>query len=117
MNKSRADVYGVMKGRHACAMYTFRPNDALYHVCSNFAPPVYLKPARKSGAMVGAVNTVNTVKSVNIVDLNAMKYKKQYNDSPQVLESRYGILCILFSTHVLHLINSDSISLVMLVNN
>ena len=40
--------------------------------------------------MVGAVNTVNSVKIVsieNIVDFNAMRYKKQYSNSPQVLVS------------------------------
>ena len=49
---------------------------------------LYLKPARKFGAMVGAMNTVNTVHILNIaniVDFNAMRYKKQYNDSSQVL--------------------------------
>ena len=68
---------------HACAMYTFPSNNALYHVCRDIAAPVYLKPARKSSAMVGTVNTVNTmntvntVNSVNILDFNVMRYKKK----------------------------------------
>ena len=39
-------------------------------------------------------NTVNTVNSMNITNIanvvtfNAMRYKKQYNDSPQVLVGR-----------------------------
>ena len=58
---------------------------------------MYSKPTRKSGALIGAVNTVNTVNTLisvnivniaNIVDFNAMGYKKQYNDSPQILVSR-----------------------------
>ena len=72
-------------------MYTFPPNDALYHVYSDVVAPVYLKPARKSGDVVGAVTTANSVNIVNIaniVDFNAMRYKKQYNDSSQVLVSR-----------------------------
>ena len=78
-------------------MYTFPSNDALYHVCSDVAAPVYLKPARNTSAIVGAVNTMNTMNAVNavnilniadIVDFNAMRNKKQYNDSPQVLVSR-----------------------------
>ena len=72
-------------------MYTCPSNDALYNVCRDDATPVYLKPARKSSAMIGAVNTVNTANTVNsmnivnianIVDFNAMRYKKQYKDSP-----------------------------------
>ena len=45
--------------------------------------------------MVGAVNIMNTVTHsvsiviiANIVEFDAMRYKKQYNDSPQVLVSR-----------------------------
>ena len=38
------------------------------YVCSNVAASVCLKPARKSGAMVGAVNTVKTVNTVNTVN-------------------------------------------------
>ena len=34
------------------------------------------------------MNLVNTVNSVNIVDFNVMRYKKQYNDSPQVVVNR-----------------------------
>ena len=58
---------------------------------------MYLKPARKSGTLVGAMNTVNTMNTLNsvnavnianIVDFNAMRYKNQCNDSPQVLVSR-----------------------------
>ena len=43
--------------------------------------------------MVGAVNTLNALNSMNIVNIanilyfNAMRYKKQYNDSPQLLVS------------------------------
>ena len=64
-------------------MYTFPPNDALYHLCTDVAAPVYLKPTRKSGSMVGAVNTVNTMNTVNsvnilnianIVDFNAVRF-------------------------------------------
>ena len=41
--------------------------------------------------MVGALNTVNTVNILNIAnigDFNAMGYRKQYNDTSQVLISR-----------------------------
>ena len=51
----------VIEGRHACAMYTFPPNEALFHVCSDVTTPMYLNPEQKFGAMVGAVNTVTTV--------------------------------------------------------
>ena len=39
----------------------------------------------------GLVNTLNSVTIVdiaNIVDFNALRYKKQYNDSPKVLVTR-----------------------------
>ena len=84
----------VVERRHACATYTFPPNDALYHVSRDVTVSLYLKPARKSGAMIGAVYTVNAVNTVNtvnianvasIVNFSVMRYKKQYNDSPKVL--------------------------------
>ena len=37
---------------------------------------------------VNTINCVNIVSIQNIVDFNAIRYKKQYNGSPQLLISR-----------------------------